>query len=454
MAPRPNILVILTDQQSATMMSCAGNPHLSTPAVDGLAAEGVRFERAYCTNPVCVPSRFSLMTGRMPSEIGMLSNDTKHLECVPAGIREHGLGFLLRLAGYEVVYAGKEHLPKMRTPDVGFDYICPDERDGLADAAADYLSRPHDRPFCLVTSFINPHDICFMALREFTRDPRVLARLPKAVAQQAALDEALRAPSGAAEAELPVSLCPPLPPNFEPQADEPEALRIALEQRPFRLRARQEWGQADWRRHRWAYARLTERVDRQIGRVLDALRASGQDRNTLVIFTSDHGDMDAAHRLEHKSMFYEEACRIPLIIRPPGGIRPARVDDGHLASNGLDLLPTLCDWAGVTVPGGLSGRSLRPLVEGCTDGVWRDFVPVECAIGQAVVTRTCKYAKYYLGANAEQLLDLERDSGETRNTRSDPAQAGVLTELQQMHRRCFGADVPDEGAVLSALPDA
>jgi len=451
---RPNILLILTDQQSASMMSCAGNAHLATPAMDGLAAEGVRFERAYCTNPVCVPSRFSLMTGRMPSEIGMLSNSAKHLESVPAGIREQGLGFLLRAAGYETAYAGKEHLPKMRAPDVGFDYICPDERDGLADAAAGFLVRPHDRPFCLVASFINPHDICYMSLREFTRDSRELEWLPKAVAEQAALDAALRPPAGANEADFPARLCPPLPPNFEPQADEPEAIRTMLEHRPFKLRARQEWDEAAWRRHRWAYARLTEAVDRQIGRVLDALRASGADEHTLVVFTSDHGDMDAAHRLEHKSTLYEEACRIPLIVRPPGGMRPGRADREHLVSNGLDLLPTLCDWAGAPAPAGLAGRSLRSLVEGRTVDGWRSFVPVECVIGRAIVTRTHKYGRCHLGANAEQLIDLRRDPGEARNAIGDADQASAAAELREAHRRFFGESAPNERDVVRVLFDA
>jgi choline-sulfatase len=133
MTERPNILLILADQQSASMMGCAGNPYLRTPAMDSLAASGMRFDRAYCTNPVCVPSRFSLMTGRMPSEIGLRSCDISQVEPVSKSILDSGLGWLIRNAGYEAVYGGKVHLPRMSPEDIGFDTISVDERDGLAE---------------------------------------------------------------------------------------------------------------------------------------------------------------------------------------------------------------------------------------------------------------------------------------------------------------------------------
>ena len=105
---RPNILFIMTDQQSAHMLSCAGNEWLKTPSLDRLATSGIRFERAYASNPVCVPSRFSLQTGRMPSTIGLNWN---HPANVPQSIVEQSLGNLFSNAGYETVYGGKVHLP-------------------------------------------------------------------------------------------------------------------------------------------------------------------------------------------------------------------------------------------------------------------------------------------------------------------------------------------------------
>lgn len=454
MSERPNILFILTDQQSSTMLSCAGNEYLSTPAMDSLAAEGVRFGRAYCTNPVSIASRFSLMTGLMPSAIGMLSNRTADLHSIPQSIKNHGLGCLLRQAGYEPAYAGKVHLPKMSIADVGFEHLCEDARDQLARTCADFIIRKKDQPFALVASFINPHDICYMAIRDAMRTEEEKRLIQHGRVECAALDAALARPPGVDDQAFFARHCPPLPPNFEPQTDEPEAIRILLEHRPFRMSARRKWTPQRWREHRWAYARLTERVDGQIAQVLSALRESGQADRTLIVFTSDHGDMDSSHRLEHKSTLYDEACRVPLIIRPPGGAKTGRVDHAHLVSNGLDLLPTLCDWAGLSSPPEMQGRSLRPLVEDASSDAWRQHVPIECAVGRAVVTGTFKYARYDIGANQEQLTDLACDPREQRNALNDPCHAKALEELRTLFQKSFGGQPRDPAAVLKAAPGA
>ncbi len=163
---RPNILLIITDQQHAGMLSVAGNPYVRTPAMDSLASSGARFELAYCGNPVCVPSRFGMLTGVMPSRIGMETNDTKLP--VPESILAHSLGRVFREAGYQTVYGGKLHTP-MNLKQIGFEPLTPDQRQGLADQSVEFLKTPHDKPFLLVTSFINPHDICYMAIRATPR---------------------------------------------------------------------------------------------------------------------------------------------------------------------------------------------------------------------------------------------------------------------------------------------
>jgi choline-sulfatase len=155
----------------------------------------------------------------------------------------------------------------------------------------------------------------------------------------------------------------------------------------------------------------------------------------VVIFTSDHGDLDAAHRMEHKTALYEEACRIPLLICEPGGARAADADTTHLVSNGLDLLPTVCDYAGVDPPGDLAGASLRPLVEGKPVADWRTALPVESEIGRMVVGERYKYVLYDSGAHAERLVDLTSDPGEMHNLATEPSCASVLAE----HRALSGA---------------
>lgn len=438
---QPNILFIFTDQQNARMMSCAGNRYLHTPAMDSLAAQGVRFERTYCTNPVCTPSRFSLMTGRMPSEIGLRNNDHRHIDAIPEHILGQGLGWLLRRAGYETAYGGKVHLPKMTPADLGFEIISDDERDGLADACAHFIAQERDRPFFLVASFINPHDICYMAIRDFAETEHERRLLQTSPAEIAALDAALGRPADVSEDAFFADHCPPLPDNFEIQIDEPEAIGHMQARSPFKRKAREQYDERRWRLHRWAYCRLTEMVDRQIGRVLSTLRASGQAENTLVVFTSDHGDMDAAHRMEHKTAFYDEATRVPLIIAWPG-VTPAGVVDAHLVSNGRDLLPTLCDFGGAELPGDVAGLSLRPLAEGATPASWRTALPVESEMGRMIVTERYKYMLHDEGLHREQLIDLVADPGETRNAAADPAQRDRLRALRRRFAESFAQITP------------
>ena len=136
---RPNILLIITDQQSATMMSCTGNSHLKTPAMDRLAAGGIRFERAYPANPVCLPTRFSFFTGHMPSKAGIGLNEDGQRP-VPKRFAENAMGRLFREAGYETVYGGKVHLPKgMELDAIGFRKLTGDQRGPLAGRCAKFL---------------------------------------------------------------------------------------------------------------------------------------------------------------------------------------------------------------------------------------------------------------------------------------------------------------------------
>jgi arylsulfatase A-like enzyme len=434
---RLNILLIITDQQHADMMSCAGNSHLKTPTMDRLAAHGVRFERAYCGNPVCVPSRFSMMTGVLPSRIGMEKNGQA---AVPSEILAHAMGNVFRNQGYVTVYGGKVHLPGNRSKGIaayGFDYLIKDEREELAKACSDFFSKEHDKPFLLVASFINPHDVCYMAIDAYTSAMSKPLMYPKSVRERACLADALRMPVGVSRDEFFKTICPPLPANFEIPANEPEAAR-GSNGRGFRRYVQDNWSKEDWRLHRWAYARLTERVDHHIGQVLDALRDSGLASNTLVVFTSDHGDMDAAHRLEHKSMPYEEATRVPLIVSLPGTTLAGHVDKDHLVSTGLDLIPTLCDFAGIAVPRALKGQSIRPLVtraEG--NDVWRNCLVAESESVRVLWSDRYKYAVYDRGQPREMLIDLEKDSGEMRNLAVVPEYETIVRRHRELLQQWY-----------------
>jgi choline-sulfatase len=240
----PNILFIITDQQHAGMLSCAGNPYLKTPMMDSLAATGARFERAYCANPVCMPSRISMMTGVLPSRVGVETNGKGRAKVTP-DILEHSLGRVFAKAGYDTVYGGKVHLP-MSLEDIGFKNIEANGGPRLAEAGAKFLRQSHDRPFLMVASFINPHDICLMAIEDTKHPGKITGPKP--------LIEAMALPPGMSRDEFFAHVCPPLPANFEIPEGEPEAI-LAADPADFRTHARNKWTQEQWRLYRWAYAR-------------------------------------------------------------------------------------------------------------------------------------------------------------------------------------------------------
>lgn len=436
-AEKPNIIYIFTDQQSASMMSCAGNKWLKTPAMDYIAENGVRFTRAYVTNPVCTPSRISLMTGRFP---GYFKDDKGNnvyenwgairVSETSEEVQRTTIAAGLQKAGYDLVFGGKQHLPKPLAPEVlGFTIISEDERSELAEDAANYINSKPRNPYFMVVSLINPHDICYMAIRDFAETDHEKLLIEKGVQEVSTLDKALLKPEGVSDAEFYKTYAPPLPPNIEPQDGEPKAIQSLIEQRSFRKRAREEYTDENWRLHRWAYCRLTETVDQQIQTVLDAVKESGQEENTLIVFSSDHGDMDGSHRMEHKSTLYEESANIPFLMMWKGKIPAGVVDEVHLVSNGLDLLPTLTDYAGLKSESDPRGLSLKPLLEGKSE--WRKTLGVESEVGRMVINEEgYKYIRYFGDNVEEQLLDLNLDPHETKHFTKSEDHAEILSSLR------------------------
>ena len=390
---QPNILLVITDQQSNRALSCADNPHLHTPHIDALAAAGVRFEQAYCAAPVCGPSRSSLVTGRLPHENGVLVNGLAPDATIP------NLGELFARAGYETAWSGGWHLPDSGPEIRGFEVLhSPEIRlsrgaEGdahVTDMAIDFLQKHRDQPFLLGVSLCNPHDICVW----------------------------LSSRPAAPESDLGL---PPLPPNCASDPQEPEFIS-QCRQSPYCQGGTHtsDWNAWQWRNYLHAYYRFVEQADAQVGRLLQALRASGLDQNTLVLFTSDHGEGMAAHRWVCKLMLYEEPVRVPFTLCWPGEIPRGVIDHQHLVS-GLDVLPTLCDWAGVDFPA-VTGISLRPLIEN-PEQAGRPFVVSQLHSdpdnlemqGRMLRTQRYKYVAFSQGRNPQMLFDLEQDPGEMHN---------------------------------------
>jgi arylsulfatase A-like enzyme len=399
---RPNILLIVTDQQHANMLSSSGNPYLKTRALDTLAESGIRFTNAYVTNPVCVPSRISLATGVMPGRFGVFTNGMKAK--IPAEVNANSLGKLMKGAGYDTFYGGKVHMPKELIPGkAGYDVVAKDERDKLPKDCLNFITKKRDAPFFAVASFINPHDICFAYGAKKDSNKKVANLYKQAQA-------------------LPEDQLPPLPGNSNIPKLEPEAVDSSLKTKattPAKL-MRQNYNDRDWRNYRWMYCRLTEKVDRQIGELLDGLEKSGLDENTLILFTSDHGDMDGSHRMASKNVFYQNSVCVPFIMKYKGVIPAGVVNNKSLISNGLDLLPTICEFAGIKAPSYLLGRSLKQVAHGGNDNARRPFVATENDTGRMIRSSRFKYCIYKDGKIRESLVDLKTDPGEMNNVALNP----------------------------------
>ncbi|MBM4164135.1 MAG: hypothetical protein FJ222_06820 [Lentisphaerae bacterium] len=226
-AKRPNILLIMTDQQHAGMMSCAGNLYVKTPAMDSLAANGMRFERAYCANPVCQPSRFSMLTGCMPSRIRLEAN--KEGFHMPPETVTNGMGNVFRRAGYRALYRGKYHVTASHE-SMGFEQLVGDKRFKEQSPVVQFLRQPQDKPFLLVASFENPHDICFLAINAHKQLDRTTISYGNG-----ALGKSMQLPPGVTRKEFFAKICPPLPANYEIPDGDPSALKRCLIMAAIRL---------------------------------------------------------------------------------------------------------------------------------------------------------------------------------------------------------------------------
>jgi arylsulfatase A-like enzyme len=412
-ARRPNFLLLITDQHSPAAVSANGNRYLKTPAIDSLAAQGVSFTESYCTYPVCSPARSSIFTGRMPHETGVNENGQAIAPGIPT------MGEVFREAGYRTVYGGKWHLPKPFAAPPHFDQLIGGNALGakmdepLAGACVDFLAQTPKQPFLLVASFMNPHDIC-----DWIRQHPGSRTHPGAAAY------------------------PPAPANMAADPEEPEAMQFHRE-KGYDLMSQavgiaKDWKRNDVREYLHAYYRLIERVDAQIGRVLAALRASAAAENTVILLTSDHGEGMGAHGWVQKAAFWEESAKVPFILSG-GPVSRRGVIDADTLVSGVDVMPTLCDYAGIAAPKKTRGVSTRRPVEGSL--VAREFIASELLYGDAaragrmIRTKRYKYVVFNSGARPEQLFDLERDPGEIQNLARSKTAEPILNEHRKLLAR-------------------
>ena len=420
-AAKPNIVYIMTDQHSANALSCAGNNDVSTPNIDRLAQRGVRFDNTYCALPLSGPSRAAMFTGYMPSEIGMQENETP----LPDSLRTRTLGNLMEAAGYDNGYSGKWHVNTNSLPAdraFGFENLHGHNDNGLAEAAIEFMGRDRgDKPFFLVASFDNPHNIC-----EYARGQK----LPFAPTPHAALDS-----------------CPNLPANHLIQPYDADILRWERE-RSYRLYPTKGYTADDWRRYRNAYFRLIEHVDAEVGKIVDALDSLKLWDNTVVIFTSDHGDGQGAHQWNQKTVLWEECANVPMIVCTPKSRHAGETTD-VLVNNGIDLMPSILDWAGAAKPSWCRGTSYRYAVEKPETPTEVPYVVTETVFAQTggthgwmVRTPHYKYVVYEAGTNREMLFDMDKDRLEMTNLAIEARYKDVVKEHRDLLRQWMNATLP------------
>lgn len=422
-ATPPNIIYIMTDQHSANALSCAGNADVATPNIDRLAARGVRFTNAYCALPLSGPSRAAMFTGYMPSTIGMAENETP----LPDSLRTRTLGNLMEAAGYDNGYSGKWHVNTNSLPAphaFGFENLHGHNDYGLAEAANEFLRRDHGgKPFFLVASFDNPHNIC-----EYARGQR----LPFAEIR-----------------EVPTDSCPNLPKNFLINPYDADILRWERE-RSYRLYPTKGYTADDWRHYRNAYFRLIEHVDAEVGKIIDTIDSLGLWDNTVVIFTADHGDGQGAHQWNQKTALWEEVANIPLIVCAPGNRKNAGQVTEALVNNGIDLMPTILDWAEVEKPAWCDGNSLRGAVENPASEGGNEYVVCETLFAQTggtngwmLRTPHFKYVLYEAGENREMLFDMDNDRLEMTNLAIESKYRPELLRHRELLRQWMSENIPD-----------
>ena len=446
----PNVLLLIADDLNCDL-GCYG-ADVSTPNLDRLAARGVRFERAYCQFPLCSPSRASLLSGRLPEVTRVLTNPTlgdrgyaPHLrDALPRTVT---LPQLFKDAGIPAVRIGKMYhagVPMSIGTSSADDFLSWDytfnprgcDRDDLDDVftlvpgtfggtlswlahpagdarhtdgigariAVEQLRRFHreKRRFFLAVGFFRPHTPYVAPAKYFKRHPAPEVELPRLSEQ----DEA-REPAAA----------------YESAKREQDAMSDTLRREAIQ-----------------AYHASISFMDAQAGRVLSELRRLGLDRDTVVVFTSDHGYHLGDHGLWQKRSLFERSARVPLIIATPGMKTRGATAPGVVEL--LDLYPTVADLAGLPAPDYLDGTSLRPVLHNPDVRVREAaYTRVERRgfHGRSLRTERWRYTEWDGGSQGVELYDHDTDPGETRNV-AESLPDKVRTMREHLSRRIGGLE--------------
>ncbi len=472
---RPNVLFLMSDDLN-NMLGCYGDPRVKTPHIDRLAARGVRFERAYCTFPLCGPSRNSMLTGLYPNSTGILANAQIFRQTIPA---QPSMPQAFRNTGYFAGRIGKLYhynVPKsvgtnghddpasweLELNPAGVDRLEEEDRifsllpgqfggtlswyaspksdayhtDGLMADDAEWVlercAKRKDRPFFLAVGFYRPHT--------------------PYVAPQPYFDKYV-------EGEMPV-----VQGVKEDQADIPAAGLGSHKKEQEKLTD-------DLRRKTLqAYLASISLMDAQVGRVVAALDRLGLAESTIIVFTSDHGYHMGEHGLWQKMSLFEESARVPLLIIAPGMANKGNVVRTPVSH--VDLFPTLAELSGVKTPANLQGQSLMPMLQDpsvagrgwALTQVMRGGGPARASVttnvgsdgarffGYSLRTPRWRYTEWDEGRKGRELYDHANDARELTNLADNPAHAQTVAELSQQLQAAAKTTFPANGQTPEVQP--
>lgn len=446
---KPNILIIISDQQSIDTIAAYKKifkdkeyscHHVKTPNFDRLVKNSYSFKESHSHNPVCCPGRAAIFTGRPSTETGLTYNNIGIDKDIPNMAQWFGEN-----SDYDCYYCGKWHaggkwnypavkgprkIPGFTTIAVGASGMGDINDFQVSGAMRGFLENyKKDTPFLAVAGLLNPHDICFWT-------PGLRGKAVVAKNDYYQLGDEL----------------PPLPPNNAFGFEEPGNIYGSAVKR----------SKTEWQNYIYDYHRMIEKLDADVGRIIDAIDARKDDN--IVIFTADHGEGLGRHQRVQKWHPFEESVKVPLIFYAPGKISKNIINEDVLVS-GMDIMPTVCDFAGIAPPPEYKGKTLRPLLEGGdlkiknTDHVYSEFKYT----GRVIRTKKYKYIKYYKYSGEKDspfvrksdgmaekfipcegrkryqeeqgkalLFDMENDPWETKNIISEPGNDKIAEFHEQL----------------------
>ncbi len=471
MAQLPNIVLVMSDQHRSDMMGCAGDPVVKTPNMDGLAAEGFNFTRAYCQGPLCMPARSSLLTERYVRDHGVFENSSQVPGDMPTFVQR------LRGAGYYTCEIGKMHLyphrrPQHRKVSMMRDLLVSYGFDEPIETVGKLASRPFDTVY---TDYLREKGLldqyrafigrsghagskngvpawksepCPLPLEDYAdlwhgtraaewidgysrRQPFFLwIGFPGPHDPWDAPLEALE-PYRQSEIPMPRSLERPAVPPSGP-------LKIFLEMILKGSDSATMTNAAIIEIRRAYYANITV-IDTALGRIMEALRKKGILDHTWIVYTSDHGEMIGEHRILTKKAFYEPSVRVPMIIRPPGGAQPRTVSERVQM---MDLAATFRSIAGAASIDQSAANSLMPALKEGRSPVLLNALPSENYGFAMFLTDRFKLVVHEDTRQPLQLFDLLEDPAEDRNLCGEPGAAATIDRLMDDHARPFLATPP------------